>query len=56
MAPRKKKEVTEEELDKSIEALVEEQPKPGIVKEYMQNGLRYQRIRKEDGSMVDVRI
>jgi hypothetical protein len=30
--------------------------KPGIVKEYTQNGMRYQRIRKEDGSMVDVRI
>jgi hypothetical protein len=30
--------------------------KPGVIKEFMQNGMRYQRIRKEDGSTVDVRI
>jgi hypothetical protein len=61
MATRKKTvepALTERELDKAVGILAVEapEPKPGIVKEFTQNGLRYQRIRKEDGSTVDVRI
>lgn len=61
MATRKK--IIEEADAPAVSKSVQTEPvpvinsdKPGVIKEYMQNGMRYQRVRKEDGSTVDVRI
>lgn len=48
--------VAEGRIKPPVSADAVESAKPGIVKEYTQNGMRYQRIRKGDGSTVDVRI
>ncbi len=59
MATRKSKAKVEDVTEPVLETVTNEEiaaAKPGVVKEYTQNGLRYQRIRKEDGSIVDVRI
>jgi hypothetical protein len=57
MAPRKKKieEINRTDLEQ-VHAVVEKAMNPGIVKEYVQNGLRYRRIRTEKGELIDVRI
>lgn len=48
---------TLEEADKAAIADGSKKPAPGtIIKEYVQNGLRYKRVATENGGTVDVRV
>lgn len=49
----KKKVVETKPEEKSIDVPVK--PEPGIMKRYTQNGIRFVRVRKENGEIVDER-